>query len=267
MNHLPIGLFDSGVGGLTVMKQIAELLPHENMVYLGDTARLPYGNKSPDAIRRFSIENASFLLELKIKLLVISCHTADTHAFAQLQQTLPIPVVGVTQRSFEALLTTTKTKRVAILGTSSTIGSGAIQKALVAQCPEITLFPVPCPLFAPFVEEGLQQHEAAYSIARHYLSFLKYHEIDAALLACTHYPLLKDPIQAALGPHVKLVEPAYSCAEQTKELLQSLQLLNTSNKIPEYRFFASDDPVKFRHLAKIFFPNPIHTVGLKSSSC
>lgn len=249
------------------MKQIAEILPHENMVYLGDTARLPYGNKSPEAIRRFSIDNAAFLLEQKIKLLVISCHTADTHAFELLQQSLPIPVIGVTQRSFETLLVSTVAKRVAILGTTSTIGSGAIQKSLLALCPEISLFPVACPLFVPLVEEGLQQHEAAYSIARHYLSNLKEYEIDAALLACTHYPLLKEPIQMALGPDVKLIEPAYSCADQIKKLLQSLELLNTSNLLPEYRFFASDDPIKFRHLAKIFFSKPIDAVYLKSSSC
>ncbi len=262
MSEQPIGLFDSGMGGLTVMREFAELLPNENLLYLGDTARLPYGNKSPDAIRRFTLDNASFLLKHNIKLLIVACHTACAHAYDILQASLPIPVLGVTQPGYQQLLAATQSKRVAVLGTTSTIQSGVFQTLLRAHSPTIEIFPVACPLFVPLVEDGLQDHPAAHLLAEHYLAPLRSQQIDSALLACTHYPLLRNAIQKALGPTVQLIEPARSCARQAKELLITKNLLNT-NSTPYYRFYASDDPEKFRHLAKIFFPRPINHVSLR----
>jgi glutamate racemase len=256
----PIGLFDSGVGGLTVMREFVKALPNENLIYLGDTARLPYGNKSPSAIVRFSLENADFLLQQKIKLLIVSCHTACSHAIEVLQTSLPIPVLGVRDPGLADLVVATKTKRVAVLATTSTISSGIFQTLLQAQ--NFQVFPVACPLFVPLVEEGMEAHEAARLIAKHYLFPLRETGIDAALLACTHYPLLASVIQDALGPSVRLIEPARSLAGIAFELLQQRNLLNPGSFPPTYRFFASDDPEKFRRLAKIFFPFPMDQVDL-----
>ncbi len=242
------------------MREIVKVLPNENLIYLGDTARLPYGNKSPSAIVRFSLENADFLMQQKIKLLIVSCHTACSHAIDVLQKSLPIPVLGVRDPGLSDLTAATKTKRVAVLATASTISSGVFQTLLQAQ--NFQVFPVACPLFAPLVEEGLQNHATAKLIAEYYLSPLKGTGIDAALLACTHYPLLSSVIQDVLGPSVHLIEPAQSSALAALKLLKQQNLLNPGSSPPAYRFFASDDPQKFCRLAKIFFPLPIVKVDL-----
>jgi len=260
-----IGLFDSGVGGLTVMRELAVILPHEEMVYLGDTARLPYGNKSPETVIKFAQDNAQFLLEQNIKLLVIPCHTACTHALDILNSTLPVPVVGVTQSGVTSLLTTTKTKRVAVLGTLSTISSGQLQSQLLSQDPSLQIFSVPCPLFVPLVEENLHSHPATQLIVEHYLGHLRSQSIDAALLACTHYPLLAPLIQQTLGPTVQLVLPAHATALAAKTILQQHNLLNPSSSTPQHLFFSSDDPHKFKLSASLFFPHPIPTVHLRQT--
>jgi len=257
----PIGLFDSGVGGLTVMREIVKSLPHENLVYLGDTARLPYGDKSPSAIVQFSLENADFLMQQKIKLLIVACHTACAHAIEILQNTLPIPVLGVKSPGSQDLIAATKTGHVAVLATASTISSGAFQTYLQAQ--HLQVYPIACPLFAPLVEEGLQYHPATKLIAEYYLTPLKDSKVDAILLACTHYPLIAPVIQEILGPAVRLIEPARSLSLEVLELLRSQNLLNPGSSYPpEYRFFATSDPEKFCRASKIFFPLPIKKVLL-----
>jgi glutamate racemase len=257
---LPIGLFDSGVGGLTVMREVASLLPHEDLIYLGDTARLPYGNKSAETILRFSVDNTLFLLEHKVKALVVSCHTACSHAFRYLESLLPIPVFGVSEPGVAALLKSTRTKTVAILGTSSTIRSGYLQSLMQAQDPSVTIYPIACPLFVPLVEEGLQNHPAALQMAQYYLTPYLDKGIDAALLACTHYPLLSPILQSVLGNSIRLIEPAQAAALQLRSYLEAHSLSNPNRAPPSYRFFASDDPEKFKTLANLFFSKPIQTV-------
>ncbi|MES2273384.1 MAG: glutamate racemase, partial [Chlamydiota bacterium] len=198
----PIGLFDSGFGGLTVMREVARLLPRENLIYLGDTAHLPYGNKSPDSIYRYAFENAAFLLEKNIKLLIIPCHTACTHALSALQKQLPIPVIGVIESGVELIFETTSSFRIAVLGTSSTIASGIYPALIRSRFPNAHVYPVACPLFVPLVEEGFFNHKAAELVAESYLNPLKQQQIDTALLACTHYPLLRPIIQKTLGNQV-----------------------------------------------------------------
>jgi glutamate racemase len=264
MNHLPIGLFDSGMGGLTVLREVASLLPNEHLIYLGDTARLPYGNKSPEAIVQFALDNADFLLQQKIKLLIISCHTACSYAFERLQKTLPIPVLGVTMPGLQALVETTKSREVAVLGTQATIASGLFQCLLKER--GLITHPIACPLFVPLVEEGLQNHSAAKIIAQHYLAPLLATKVDAVLLACTHYPLLKTILREVLGPEIQLIEPARATAMAARTLLEEQNLLNQSTATPSYQFYASDDPEKFRHLAKLFFPYSIERVSLRAIS-
>jgi len=265
-SHQPIGLFDSGFGGLTVMREVVRLLPQENLIYLGDTARLPYGNKSPQTVLEYALENASFLLEKKIKLLMIPCHTACSHAFDTLQDRLSIPVIGVVQPGLELLLEKTLSNRVAILATPSTIGSELYQNLIRAKRPHIEVHSVACPLFVPLVEEGFYNHPSAALIAEAYLSPLFKKGIDAALLACTHYPLMRSVIQQVLGPKVQLIEPAESCAFQAKNYLALHHQLNMQNNKPSYEFYVSDDPEKFRRLGKIFFGTEIQNVTKKNSA-
>lgn len=256
----PIGLFDSGVGGLTIMKEVVKHLPQENIVYFGDTARLPYGNKSPQSILRYTLDNVSFLLDQKIKILIIACFTASSHTMETLEQKLSIPVIGVIQSGFKSLMDASSSKKVAILGTSSTIKSGVLQRLIFKQDPSAIVYPIACPLLAPLIEEGLADHPAARMIVEHYLQPLKETDIDAALLACTHYPLIRHGIQEVLGPSVQLVQPAECCALQTKELLASEGLLNQKKSKPVYEFFASDDPEKFRSLARHFLGEEVKEV-------
>lgn len=259
-NLSPIGLFDSGVGGLTIMREVVKHLPHENIIYFGDTARLPYGNKSPQAVLRYTLDNVSFLLDQKIKLLIVACFTASSHALETLEQTLSIPVIGVIQSGLEELMTATRSKRVAILGTASTIKSGILQTLIQKQEPNAVVFPIACPLLVPLIEEGLADHPATKTILNHYLDGLKEKKIDSALLACTHYPLIRSKIQESLGSKIQLIEPAQSCALKAKERLSALGLFNQNKEKPIYDFYASDDPDKFRRLTHQFFGSDINEI-------
>lgn len=256
-NNLPIGIFDSGVGGLTVLREVMRLLPQEDLIYLGDTARLPYGNKSSGSIIQYTLECAHFLLEQKIKLLVIACNTASAHALEVLQETLPIPVVGVIQSGFELLMQTTRTQRVAILATQSTIASNVYQNLIQQHYPQASIFPIACPLFVPLAEEHFFDHPAAELIAVHYLQSLEAANIDAALLACTHYPILRKAIEKALPPAVKILDPGQACAKLVRSLLAASALQNNQEKKPRYQFFATDHTQRFAHLAKTFLGQEI----------
>lgn len=252
----PIGFFDSGFGGLTVMRELMRLLPQENLIYLGDTAHLPYGNKSPQTIIQYALKNASFLLAQEIKLLIVPCHTACCHAIQILQKELPIPVIGVIEAGLELVK---MAARVAILGTTSTIESGLYQSLIRKQNPAIEIFARACPLFVPLIEEGFHCHPSMELIAKTYLGDLK-NKVDAALLACTHYPLILGSLQKVLGPQVLLLEPAELCAKQAKEALARANLLNVQTEKPTYQFYATDDPEKFRRLGKAFFGSSIEKV-------
>jgi glutamate racemase len=227
------------------------------MVYLGDTARLPYGDKSPETIIQFCLNNADFLLQKQIKLLIIACNTACSHALEILQKKLPIPVFGVIDPGFQLLVKSTKSKRVAILGTVSTIQSGVYQKLIQQYDPAIQVFPIACPLFVPLIEEGYLNHQATQLIAQEYLSDLN---VDAALLACTHYPLIKEILHNVLGSEVALIEPASTLAGQIQNFLLMHSLQNDQIIKPTYEFYASDNPDKFRRLGKLFFQQGLEKV-------
>lgn len=254
-----IGLFDSGFGGLTVMKELVRLLPHENIIYLGDTAHLPYGNKSPETVLQYALANASFLMEKNIKLLMIPCHTACCHALETLEQKLSIKVIGVIKPGLKLIRSF---RRIAILATTSTIESGIYQRAIQKQNPFASIIGQPCPLFVPLIEEGFHNHPAAKLVAQSYLDPIK-NEIDAALLACTHYPLIRPVLEEVLGACVTLAEPAAACAEEAYAYLKTNHLLNPQVTKPQYQFYASDDPEKFTRLGKIFFGSKLESVEKK----
>lgn len=244
MSNQSIGIFDSGFGGLTVMRQIASTLPQENIIYYGDTARLPYGNKSPEMIRSYAQECLSFFAKKQIKLLVIACHTVCATAFDVLEKNSSVPVVGVISPSIDALMQLPMKKpRIAILGTRATINSGIYQEKIAHTLDDAHILAIPCPLFVPLVEEGFIDHEIAQHAVHEYLAGCA---VDAALLACTHYPLLTSLIQNKLGKNTRIFEPGTFCAQHVKKVLTENHLLNTDTRSPEYHFYVSDDPEKFR---------------------
>lgn len=261
MNSQSIGLFDSGIGGLTVMKEITRVLPNESITYFGDTARVPYGNKSPQTVLRYSIECANFLIQKDIKLLVIACNTAcSSEAKKVLSEILSIPVVGVIEPGAKKAVETTLTGKIAVLGTKVTINSGAYQREIQRRLPKAEVLGIPCPLFVPLVEEQFSDHPAARLIVCDYLSPIKASKVDTVLLGCTHYPLLRSLIEEELGENIKIVDSALSCAEEVQQVLEQNQLMSL-NVSSQYDYYVSDDPDRFRSLGECLLDIPLEKVN------
>lgn len=250
----PIGIFDSGIGGLTVMREIASLLPGENTIYLGDTARVPYGSKSKETVERYSFEVASFLLKSKIKMLVAACNTASAYAVESLKKWLEIPVIGVIEPGARAAVASTHANRIGVIGTEGTIRSGAYSNAIKSINPSVETFAKACPLFVPLVEEGWADDPVTQLVAERYLSELKDNDIDTLVLGCTHYPLLKTTISSVMGPGVRLIDSAASTAEEVRRVLGERGLLSGAGpKDAVHRFFVTDSPERFLAVGRRFF--------------
>ena len=258
----PIGIFDSGVGGLTLFKSIKNILPNEKLIYLGDTARLPYGTKSPAVVRKFSLQIACFLEKLGIKTLVVACHTASSTALPDLKTKMEIPVVGVIEPAVKKAINTTKNKNIGIIGTKTTIDSRSYQSLIQKANPTISITTIAAPLLVPLVEEGWLNKDATRIILREYVSPLKEAQIDTLILGCTHYPLLKHLFIEELGPLVTLIDTSSETALHLKELLKEKSLLNNSTASPDHCFYVSDDPGKFSKLAQLFLGEKLETVKL-----
>lgn len=255
-----IGIFDSGIGGLTVMKQIMQKLPNEKLIYFGDTARLPYGEKSPETILRYSIENAIFLMEYKIKLLVIACNTASAYSVQKLKQILSIPIVDVIQPGADFAVAATRNQKIGILGTRATITSGIYKHEIEKRLPSAEVHAIACPLLVPLIEEHFFNHPATELIIREYLTPLKEHHIDTLLLGCTHYPLLREMMQKEIGPNVSVIDSGLTCAEQVSLTLDNYDLHNSQSIKPVHQYFVSDYPEKFRKHSCKFLGQEIQTV-------
>ncbi len=258
----PIGIFDSGFGGLTVMHAIRTLLPHENIIYFGDTAHLPYGTKSGSTILRYSIENASFLISQGIKVLVIACSTASCFALPEIEKMLEIPVLGMILPAVLRLAQVSPRGKIAVLGTRATISSGTYQTQLQSHISNAEVTGIPCQLLVQLVEEGYIKHPLTEMAIAEYLRPLKSKQIDSILLGCTHFPLLAEQIGKEVGSNITLVDPAVECAEALKAVLNEKGLDNPDRSLPHYQFFVSDDPEKFRLLGKTFLNYPIEHVHL-----
>jgi glutamate racemase len=257
----PIGIFDSGIGGLTVLSEIERELPGERFVYFGDTARVPYGTKSRETVTRFSIENTLFLQTLDVKLVVVACHTASSLALATLAERFSIPLVGMIEPGARKAAQLTKTGRIGVIGTKATISSGAYEQALKRIDPALKVFSTACPLFVPLVEEGWSKGDVAEAVARFYLEPLKAFDIDTLILGCTHYPLLAGLIGEIMSQVVTIVNPARETAEETRAALSRLGLSARQAPTEEKcRFFVSDEPEHFRQLGEKFFGRPIGSV-------
>lgn len=251
-SHAPLGVFDSGVGGLTVVRALRELLPGESIVYLGDTARVPYGSKSPDTIRRFSMEDTQFLINHGVKAVVVACNTATAHALPLLQSTFRVPVIGVIEPGVEATLADTKCERVGIIGTAGTIRSSAYQYALAMRRPGLQIHAAATPLLVPFAEEGWIDHPALKLVLKQYLDPLLEKGIDTLMLGCTHYPLLMPVLQKMLGKKVRLVDSASTCAAHTRKVLQEQKLLRKSKSKPSLDIYLTDLSEQAEAMARRF---------------
>jgi len=249
-----IGIFDSGIGGLTVFREIERLLPDENLIYLGDTARVPYGNKSRETVVKFSTENVLFLLHHDVKLIVIACHTASSFALPFLEKHFKQPILGVIEPGVEMALRVTRTGRIGVIGTNATIGSMAYPRAVARSSPKIKLVQAACPLFVPLVEEGLLTDPLAEEIARRYLKPLKAARVDSLILGCTHYPLLKKIIARVMGPKVHLIDSAQQVALKVREVLQLMEMAHPpgNGTRSARRFFVTDEPKHFELFSSRF---------------
>ena len=240
-----IGIFDSGIGGLTVLKEIAAALPDENTIYLGDTARVPYGIRSPETVTRYSFENTQFLLSQEIKMLVVACNTASAISLAAVKKEFPLPVVGVLEPGARAAAAATRTKKVGVIGTEATIGSGAYEKAIKKLNPEIEVLSLACPLFVPLVEEGWTDNDVAELVAEKYLSTLRGSGIDTLVLGCTHYPLLKKVIGKVVGAGVTLIDSATETAKEVADVLDKLKWRRQEQGGAVRKYFVTDTPARF----------------------
>lgn len=261
--ELPIGVFDSGLGGLTVVRELRRLLPHENIVYVGDTARVPYGTKSPDTINRYAQQIAFFLLKKKVKAIVVACNTVSAVALKNLQH-LPIPVLGVIHPGARAAVLKSNTLKIGVVGTKATVSSHAYKRTIQKYAPKAHVWEEACPLFVPLVEEGWLNHPATRQIAKEYLSPFSKRIIDTLVLGCTHYPLLKPLLQNIVGKRVALIDSAEETARETRDLLKKKNLLNKSKRLGRHDYYVTDNPVSFTRLGRQFLGQ--HTNAAKCLS-
>ncbi|URA09185.1 glutamate racemase [Thermospira aquatica] len=252
MRYKPIGVFDSGVGGLTVVKALMELLPSESFVYLGDTANLPYGEKSAEMVRQYAFHNAQFLQEFDIKVMVVACNTASSVALEELQENFDFPVLGVIEPAAREAVRVSRSQQIGVIGTKRTIRSEMYTHKIHELSPQARVIGKACPLFVPLIEEGFLHHEATMLVAKEYLSPLA-NDIDTLILGCTHYPLIRDTIQSVL-PHVTIVDSATSTARELRQLLLERDWLSDQLS-PKRQFFATDITEHLHGLARMILPD------------
>ena len=257
----PIGVFDSGIGGLTVTAELFRFLPEEKIIYFGDTGRYPYGVRSQPVIQRFSRQAVRFLLEKEAKLIVVACNTATAMALEPLQSEFSVSIIGVVEPGSRAAVAASKNRKVGVIGTSGTIRSGSYERTIRRLAPDIQVFSSPCPLFVPLAEEGLADHKATWLIAEDYLAPFKKQGVDALVLGCTHYPLLKKAIGGVMGSSVRLVDSAEETAREVKEALTRLNLLRPDGH-PQPEYYVSDTPDKFVEISQRFLGDKISRAEL-----
>lgn len=253
---MSIGIFDSGLGGLTVLKEIIQKFPEQDIIYFGDTARLPYGDKSPDTIVRFAIENATFLNSFGIQTLIVGCNSVSAYAINPLRKRFSFPIIDVVEPAVKCV----QSKKIAVLGTKATIRSGIYQSKIQEKIPGAEVTSVACPLFVPLVEENFLSHPATKMIIQEYLRPVKEKGVDTVILGCTHYPLLASMIQEELGEGVNLLSSASACAGEVANHLPKVKSSLSEKGIRKY--YVSDDPIKFQKMGQQFLGVPIQEVKL-----
>lgn len=252
MNRAPIGIFDSGIGGLTVARAIYERLPHESTIYFGDTARVPYGPKSPETVTRYSLEILDWLLAQGVKAVVVACNTSTAHALRALQEATEVPVLGVIKPGARAAIATGAGGPIGVIGTAGTIASDAYRRAINALAPGVPVLQRACPLFVPLVEEGWFDHPATALVAAEYLDELRHACVRSLVLGCTHYPLLKPMLQRVMGPEVTLIDSGQATASALETILADKKLEASPEAEAQHRFVVSDDEARFRQVGSRF---------------
>jgi glutamate racemase len=261
MGHRPIGVFDSGIGGLTVLKELLEHLPGESFIYFGDTARVPYGTKSADTVRRFSRENVQLLLDRGVKSVVVACNTASAEALPMLQREFSLPIVGVIEPGVHAAVKASGAGRIGVIGTAGTIRSGAYQAGIKMLRNEAEVTAAPCPLFVPLAEEGWVDHPVTELVAREYLKEFRARDIDTLVLGCTHYPLLTPVIGRVMGPVVQLVDSALETAREMKRVIHSENMVGGKGN-GSFAVVLSDTSPTFEDIARRFLGRDIPEIEL-----
>ncbi|MDR3092328.1 MAG: glutamate racemase [Endomicrobium sp.] len=259
INNNPIGIFDSGFGGLTVMSAINKALPLESLIYFGDTAHVPYGTKSKNAVIKFSKEIVAFLIEHKVKLIVIACNTASAFALPILQKTLKVPVIGVIEPGSKAAVRVSKNKKIGVIGTEGTVQSGAYLKE-INKIKKTNVYQQACPLFVPLVEEGWTNSEITNSIVQKYIKPLLNKNIDTLVLGCTHYPLLRKVLEKNINKNIVLIDSAKATTHEVKNVLNQKSLLADGKQKNFLKFYVSDNPKKFKTIGRRFFSKKISDV-------
>lgn len=256
----PIGVFDSGLGGLTVLCEIKKALPAENLIYFGDTARVPYGAKSPKIVERYTMEIVNFLRSCGVKMIVIACNTSTAIAYKKVKKLVKMPVIGVIEPACALACQVSRSGRIGVIGTKITIQSGAYPEKLHALNPDIKAFQKECPLFVPLVEEGMIEGQIIDLVAGQYLKEFKGSDIDALILGCTHYPLISEAIAKASGPGVRIINSAVQTAAAVKNTLLSLGILNTSKKEGRRRYYLTDASVNFIRTGEQFLNEKMENI-------
>lgn len=256
-SQLPIGVFDSGIGGLTVVRELHRVLPQEDLVYLGDTARVPYGTKSPDTVTRFACEDAAFLIQQRVKAIVVACNTVSAWALPELERQFSLPIFGVIVPGAKAAMEKSRTGRIGVIGTAATVRSKAYLNAIRSRDERAHVFSAACPLLVPLVEEGWVDHAATRIVLAEYLTPLVRKEIDTLILGCTHYPLLKKAIGKLTGKKVALVDSAEACAQSVADHLAQARLLcPPRERKGRIRPYVTDDADRFEAMAERFLGFP-----------
>lgn len=260
----PIGVFDSGIGGLTTVRELFQRLPAESVVYFGDTARLPWGNKSKETVTRFSVEIASFLVRQHVKCVVVACNTASSQSLDALRERFDVPVIGVIEPAARAAVAASPHGRIGVVGTLATVGSNAYADAIARLAPSATVQQRACPLFVPLVEEGWLDHDVTRMVAAEYLADLKAADLESLILGCTHYPMLAPLLQAQMGPGVKLIDSGAEAAGATAQLLAERGLLAPAGGTARHHFFLSDEPRRksFARVAETFLGRALPKVSV-----
>lgn len=257
VDNRPIGVFDSGLGGLTTVKELMHQLPNEKIVYFGDTGRVPYGTRSNETIVKYVLQDIRFLLKFDIKMIIIACGTASSVALDIVQKEFDVPIIGVVDSASLQAVKLSKNKKIGIIGTQSTINSNSYTRKILTIDETAKTFSNACPLFVPLVENGYIDHQVAYLVAEEYLSPLKQENVDTLIMGCTHYPLLKKTIGKVMGSNVNLIDPGAETARYVKKYLKEKDMLVKSDAEPKYQYFVSDSVANFSKLASLFLQKEI----------
>ncbi len=259
-NVSPVGIFDSGIGGLTVVKKISSILPSENIVYFGDTARVPYGTKSNDTVIEYALQDAAYLLTHHVKLIIVACNTASSVALPALRERFDVPVIGMIEPGAKLAVEKSKNGKIGVIGTNATVNNKAYSTELLKYDTRLEIFEKACPLFVPLAEEGWIDHKATKLIADEYLHGLKEHEIDTLILGCTHYPILSGVIQSSVGNNVELIDSGVAASLVVKNYLEKENLLNPQTGNGKIDFYVSDLSSKFKEIAGRFLGKPVDEI-------